>query len=326
MQELNWRSFKEHGRESQIVILTKGPFQMKVTYETFSVVPSDSHTLHVKRIYSNPEGEVVLLIHGAMENGRIFYSLNEKGLAPYLARQGYDVYIPDLRGHGESKPTIGRGFDYGHWEVINEDFPALTQALKERRGTAPQTWMSHSWGGFMMLSYFAKYANTCTNVKAMAFFGARRLVSVHSVEKYFKIDLIWNSVGYLGGRLCGYMPSKEIRIGPENEARTWHHETVRWIRGAAWKDFKDGFPYGETLQKLNLPPMFFMTGANDKVLGNPTDAKKLIKELNHSQVEFRILGKKMGAQHDYDHVTLLTHPAAQNEHFPALCKWMKSTP
>ncbi len=45
------------------------------------------------------------LLHGAIENGRIFYSNesdteNLKGLGPYMARRGYDVYVADLRGKG----------------------------------------------------------------------------------------------------------------------------------------------------------------------------------------------------------------------------------
>ena len=70
---------------------------------------TDTDTLFVRRF--RVEGKAignVFLLHGSIENGRIFYSENNKGLAPFLARNGYDVYVGDLRGRGKSKPAYQR--------------------------------------------------------------------------------------------------------------------------------------------------------------------------------------------------------------------------
>jgi alpha-beta hydrolase superfamily lysophospholipase len=73
-----------------------------------------------------------LLVHGAIENGSIFYSKNGKGLGPYLAESGFDVFVADLRGHGLSTPTIaeeGHKADYGQWETINVSIPSFAMAV-----------------------------------------------------------------------------------------------------------------------------------------------------------------------------------------------------
>jgi len=69
--------------------------------------------LFIKRFYANANGAPVLMIHGSVENGKIFYSSSGKGFAPYLAKKGYDVFVVDLRGRGQSKPLVNKYSEYG---------------------------------------------------------------------------------------------------------------------------------------------------------------------------------------------------------------------
>ena len=62
----------------------------------FTTPAQDSpERLHVRRFVG--EGPPILLLHGSVENGRIFYTDSGRGLASYLARNGHDVYVCDLR-------------------------------------------------------------------------------------------------------------------------------------------------------------------------------------------------------------------------------------
>jgi predicted alpha/beta hydrolase len=81
--------------------------------------------LHLHRIHDESAGKPLLFIHGALEDGRIFYTLKSKGLAPFLAAQGFDCYIADMGGRGKSEPHASSGINYGHQRAIEEDFPAL---------------------------------------------------------------------------------------------------------------------------------------------------------------------------------------------------------
>src|SRR4030095_1841468 len=113
--------------------------------------------LHLRRLYRKPLGPPVLLLHGSIENGRIFYSKSGKGLGPYLAKNGFDVYVGDLRGRGGSTPPIGRDSSYGQTEAIVEDIPEMMNLLHEIRGNTPVHWIAHSWGGVLMASCLARF-------------------------------------------------------------------------------------------------------------------------------------------------------------------------
>ena len=105
---------------------------MAVTQESVFIKLGDHQTLHLRRIANQqPSGPVVLLIHGAVENGKIFYTHSNKGLAPFLAEQGYCCYVADLRGRGESKPAICKQARYGQTEAIVEDIPAFIEKIEQ---------------------------------------------------------------------------------------------------------------------------------------------------------------------------------------------------
>ncbi|MGZ3709459.1 MAG: alpha/beta fold hydrolase, partial [Bdellovibrionota bacterium] len=108
------------------------------------VGPLGKDRLHLRHI-GDGEGEPALLVHGSIENGRIFYTTTGKGLAPFLAERGFDTYVPDLRGRGLSEPRMSRTMTYGMWEAICEDVPALVRAIRERRGRPASVWIAHSW-------------------------------------------------------------------------------------------------------------------------------------------------------------------------------------
>jgi len=69
------------------------------------------HSLHLEE-WSQGEttprdAPAVLLLHGAIGNGRIFASKRgDKGLAIFLARHGYRTFVADLRGRGQSVPNL----------------------------------------------------------------------------------------------------------------------------------------------------------------------------------------------------------------------------
>ncbi|GAA61413.1 hypothetical protein P20652_3290 [Pseudoalteromonas sp. BSi20652] len=99
---------------------------MAISQQSIIINLDSQQTLHLRRIADdNQQGPVVFFMHGAIENGKIFYTHSNKGLAPFLAEQGYRCYVADLRGRGDSKPVISRQAQYGQTESILEDIPAF---------------------------------------------------------------------------------------------------------------------------------------------------------------------------------------------------------
>ena len=119
----------------------------------FIQVPNSQDRLHLKRIFNNPQGVPVFMMHGSIENGKIFYSQSLKGLAPYLAQRGFDVFIADLRGKGESTPPVSRKSTYNQTTTLKEDIPLFLSKIRQIKGCQPMHWLAHSWGGVLLLSY-----------------------------------------------------------------------------------------------------------------------------------------------------------------------------
>ncbi len=270
-----------------------------------------------------PERGPALLLHGSVENGRVFYSPDgEKGLAPYLAHQGFDVFVADLRGRGDSSPPIGRDSPYGQTEAITEDLPALIQAVNASTGGLSQTWIAHSWGGVLLFSYLARFPHLAPSVHAVVCFGSKRVIAVRNWEVLWKIGVAWNVVAPLATRLWGYLPARTLGLGSDNETKTSHADCKKWVAGAAWIDPGDGFDYGKRIVDAKLPPTLYLAGQADHCLGHPRDVGAFSREVGADNSELWLLSKRQGFLHDYGHIDMLTHPDAPNDHFPKVVAWL----
>jgi pimeloyl-ACP methyl ester carboxylesterase len=89
-----------------------------------------AQSIHIRSFETQESTTNALLIHGSLEDGRIFYSKSGKGLAPYFQNHGHNVYVPDFQGRGESSPHP-KELDKGHDEILLEDIPHLIDLIFE---------------------------------------------------------------------------------------------------------------------------------------------------------------------------------------------------
>lgn len=280
--------------------------------------------LHIKRFYSPGHlGSAVVMLHGAITHGGMFYSKSGKGLAPYLAGQGYDVYVLDMRGRGESIPLINKHTDYGHLETICEDIFAVMQKIVENRGEVPQHWVTYSWGGILMAAHLARFPKSCKHVQSIVCLASKRRISVMNKDKFLGINLAWNIMSRLLIKIFGYLPIKQLGLGMDNESRKSHRQIMRWVKEHEWIDPDDGFDYGRAIQTVPVPPTLYLAGAADTYLGHPKDVRNFMEEVGAAVSEYRLLGIHCGNKADYDHTSILTHPEAANDHFPLILEWIK---
>ena len=287
-------------------------------------LPSSSDKLHIRHIYKHQEGPPVFMLHGAIEDGRIFYSESGKGLAPYLAQKGYDVYVGDLRGRGRSAPQIGRHSRYGQTEQITEDIPTLLNFIRQQRGNVKQHWVAHSWGGVLLASYWARFKDFHDQVHSMTFVASKRMIHVKSLRKFLIMDLVWGPIARTLVQLFGYLPMSLFQKSAHNESNKSHQAIMKWVNPKQpWVDLDDGFDYGRAILKTKLPPTLHLVGISDAFLGHPSDVKKFLEETGAQHFDYKILSKKNGNQKDYGHVDIMTHPGAVTDHFPEIVKWLK---
>ncbi len=102
--------------------------------------------------YRNPGFPPVLLIHGYSGNSR---NWREMGYALY--ERGFDVWMPNLRGHGKgahrSSAAGGEGA-YSFDAMAVEDFPALVDYVVANTGRKVAL-VAHSMGGIAARAYLA---------------------------------------------------------------------------------------------------------------------------------------------------------------------------
>lgn len=279
---------------------------------------SGKTTLH--RIYKTGNKKVIFLVHGYFEDSRIFYSASGKGFAPFLAENGYDVYMCDLMGKGKSSPQVSEGLDQSQHEIITDDMPKFIAKVREVSGKEDINLGGHSWGGVIVLAYLARTKDS--HINSIITFGSKRRIGVKGWRKLLYIDIAWN---WYGGRLVkkhGYLPAAKMKMGNEDEPKGYYKEATVWVKEKDWIDPTDNFNYPEHFN-FELPPMLFITGKGDKILGHPRDVKRLMNEAKPKEVEYKVIGKETGHLHDYDHINLLTHKDAPKDHFNLVLNFLE---
>ena len=282
-----------------------------------------THKLHLRHIYcqSQQRGQPVLMVHGAIENGRIFYTENGKGLGCFLAQSGFDVYIIDLRGRGKTIPTIKPFDQYGQTETIITDLPLFIDFVYGQN-PQPMHLIAHSWGGVLLTSMLARSPQLLSKVRSKIFFGTKRRVCALNFEVLFKITLMWQSIAPLLAKRSGFLAAKRLGFGSDDETTKSHRQSMMWTKTPQWVDEDDAFDYQQACQSIDWPPTWFIAAAKDKALGHPQDVKRFMAEANYHKADYTLLAQKTGFKKDYDHISMLTDAGAQGDHFVEIAKWM----
>jgi pimeloyl-ACP methyl ester carboxylesterase len=119
------------------VIVTTGPVPL-------AMVRKRSATIETTRA-------PVLLIHGFGQN-RHAWHLPSRSFANHLAREGFDVFNLDLRGHGRSRHlSSARARNVS--DYVSEDLPAAIAEVSRQSGNRRVFLIGHSLGG--LISYAA---------------------------------------------------------------------------------------------------------------------------------------------------------------------------
>ncbi len=272
------------------------------------------------RLTKEGNDKVIFLIHGYFEDGKIFYSKSGKGFAPFLVENGYDVFVCDLLGKGESTPKVAKGFNHTQFEIITRDIPAYINKVKEISGAKQINLGGHSWGGVVLLAYMARSKDT--SIKSIITFGSKRRIARKNIRKLIQINLGWTWYGKKLVEKYGYLPAKQMKLGNTDEPKDYYKQADVWVREKQWVDPEDGFDYHKSFD-FELPPLLFITGQGDKILGHPKDVKLLADETNGTNITYKVIGKKTGHLHNYDHINLLTHKDAPKDHFKFVLEFLE---
>jgi pimeloyl-ACP methyl ester carboxylesterase len=123
--------------------------------EENSVITDDGYILSVWHLKPKvPNDKVVFFQHGLADTAWCFFQLGSKSLPFLLLKEGYDVWLGNIRGnifsnkHVSKDPTNAKsGYsDYSIDEFVQFDLPAMIKFVKSKTGGKKMSYIGHSQG------------------------------------------------------------------------------------------------------------------------------------------------------------------------------------
>jgi len=257
-------------------------------------------------------GVPVILLHGSFSNRRFWYSPKGIGLGAYLARAGFDVWIPEMRGHGLSARNQAyrqnRVADYARY-----DLPAIAAFVHEQSGQVPH-WIGHSLGGTTLAAALGGQHLGPESAASVALFGSQ--VS----RDYWPLKI--PPVQWAGRVLLkpfDHVSGSRFKRGPEDEPIGLVLESLRW-HGLFGRFGDRETDWWAGLSNVEVPVLAVaaMGDFQDPVWA----CRKLFDQIGSPRRQFLCLGREQGFSEDFNHVQMLVSKSAQREVWPLVVDWL----
>jgi predicted alpha/beta hydrolase len=279
------------------------------------------HSLHIKEFRGDKAGHPILFIHGAIESGSIFYSKNNKGLAPYLCQQGFHCFVIDLRARGQSTPPLKEAKDFNQYDLLDHDLPLVLSFIFNKSSSKKFSFISHSWGGVLANSFLLKSPHWLENCIGNVHVSTKRRVGIINLHRFFYIDLMWLFFGSLISAIKGHLPPNYY--GPEGESKGTLKDSQKWVYAKTWTDSANNLDYNDLANQYQLPRTLYLTGKRDHCLGHIKDVQRFALESKSDLKDFYLLSKENGNLKDYDHIDILTSSTGPKDHFPQIADFLR---
>jgi polyhydroxyalkanoate synthase subunit PhaC len=289
-------------------------------------------------------GPPVLLLHGLSAN-RLTFDFPGRSLAAYLADHGFDAYVAELRGSGQS----GRPSSWDLDDYVTLDLPAIVAAIREASGHDRLHWIGHSLGGILLFAYAAHHgdahlASGVTIGSALDYTaGSTSFKGLRHLLPYVEGAglLPWHALTHFLAPACGRFrnPYEAFQLNAANiepeVVRTLFAHAFEAIPGALLASlastFSDGgfasrdgsILYMERAAELR-GRVCLVAGAADRQCSIET-VEATSRLLHAAKVEVRRFGRDFGHRHDYGHFDLIIGRHAPQEVWPGIISWLRLT-
>ena len=252
----------------------------------------------------------VLLVHGAFSNHRLWIDAGSQGggLAHFLTEHGLDVWLGDLRHHGESdrEPTAAR-WSFEDW--VLHDATAFVTRVRDETNDAPLVWLGHSAGGAIGLCWLAR-AVAPGSVNGIVTLGTPGPDQPGVVRRSLAAASIAVS------RALGRFPARLLRMGSEDEAAGILSDWMAWNVRGKWVG-ADGFDYLAALARLETP-FLSVAAEGDRLFAPPPACDQLVRLAGSPRKELLVCG-------GLSHRGLVRDPRARAQSWPRIAQWIDQT-
>lgn len=270
-------------------------------------------------------------------------------MARYLADRGFDVWILELRGHGNSRRPEGRIEDRDGWgfdEYALKDAPAAIHYVQTVTGAPQVNWIGHSMGGMIAYAYLGTTQDPA--VRSVVTLGspgslqfANRMVTLgvtnlKNVRMFPRISTRLFSKTW--GRISGRIPFGLEEVG-------WHIENMSadaarlmfWLgfenieRGVA-RSFEALYLEGKLVSRdrktdyqARLPkfkaPLLAIAGRNDG-LAPPHTVLQVFNRVGSTDKTYELMSRTNGYSEDFGHADLMVGDRARFDVYPLIYRWL----
>lgn len=303
----------------------KNRVSVSIREERLDIPIASQQVAHLVRI--RPEqslGQAVFMLHGLMDNANCFHnSASQTGLAYVLAREGYDVYLAELRGRHLDSKTLSK-LDFGVEQAIAEDLPKLVAAMNKTAQLESQIWIGQGFGSLLLISYLTRNPTNLNSLQALIHFSPFRESQPAGAIKNFWVNWVHKRGVNQLGKILGYIPAIKLKLGRSNESLVFYQEALDYLNGA-WQS-QDGFNYASEVKKLDWPPSLYFASLYRSWRGSETDARAFMFDLGDHNARLIKLGRRVGNQKNYKRSELCLHQSAEQDYYPVLLNWLKELP
>lgn len=267
---------------------------------------------HTNSLHCTENRPALIFVPGMFTSRKFWLSNSGIGLAAYLFDKGFNCFLIDRRGIGQSTKSQPNINYTNFWQ---HDLPAL-QHFVIQRGFANAFWIGHSFGGVAFTLSLAKHYLKQNAIAGLVTFSSQLTIG----KKALNPPVSWLSYPLI--KLLGYLPAKLAGLGPENEsAQTIFdlYNLVSWAKGRKTKHDK---PFWHGFDTIDVPTLSFAS------VGDTVDPFKGCKiyhnALGSRHKQFILLEKSSGHIMNYTHAGMVISKPAQEEIWPKLEAWLQT--
>lgn len=298
-------------------------------------------------------GRPVLLVHGVSSNHRFFDLDADHSLAVWLADRGHDVWLLDLRGHGDALDDLAGDRQIFGWTIDDygrHDVPAAVDWIRSVTGAPQVDYVGHSMGGMVG----AIYATTGGEPSLATFTALGSPAEFHLSDPLYKLGrtallgggtgLLWvesPAFSSLTADLGGHVPGRpqELLYNPANFAPATIDRMLRavvsplsrdemrhlgeMLRDERFQSADGQVDYRAALAGLHVPSLA-IGGAADQIV--PAERVRPYATAVAGDASWVLAGTASGMEADYGHLDLGLGERAPTEIFPLIAHWVESHP
>lgn len=320
---------------------------------TYYAKTNDGHVIALHRYCPAKESDqpAVLLIHGLSSNRYAFDLPHSPKLSLFLRDSGMDVWVPELRGSGKSKPPKGESgkihSSWGFEDHLFQDIPTILEFVKGNSKASDVHIIGHSMGGMLTLAYAGlhpelTFASITTlgssvfmenkhNTMVLGLMKMKGLIKLVPIWPFSAVAKILIPVAHsIPGLLMGFFEPQNIKPHTLRRILALGEESVSPTK--IWKELAEfrekgsigSGPVEEIIDGLsrNNSPICLIAGSNDRVISACSIKRTYEAISNGGKNRFVELGKNTNCLNDYGHMDLRVGVAVESEVFPIILEWL----